>query len=668
VFRAHWDDPSGVPVIVKVLRPDAVGTEALVRFQREAQVLRMLSMQTRANPYVVRFYDHAMADIPAPYGGDPLQVPYTVLEYVHGSTLERVLKESGNRGLPLERIRRIVRHIAHALDHVHSQKVVHRDLKPSNILLATEAGTEIAKVTDFGLVKLVDMTVLQRTASLAGASLGYAPPEQYEQGNQRVSPRTDIFSLAAIVFEMLTGKPAFPFREGENPLVIVTRILGGMRPVLSKHRESLAPELAARADVIEAINGLIGKALAADPADRHESASAFLAALEAQLKSVHVDDAASMPPRSVVSPWETTAKADGTVPSRPPPARVNVQRPSAREMLAATPSGPPSQSAPPPAAPPAPPGPRAQPNEAASNPAAWNWTVATRPLAKGTVRAAVFPPGDVDIIAAGPTGFARWARGSWVALPWNRDVDPRLVRTVFMHKTGDVVLGGAGGLVAVVDAKGTSRLLSVPDREVTFLGGRVDAQGTLTMVGERPARAGGPRPNGGNTIGVVAQFVQDRLTLLTDASQVQRLHDVLKMPDGTLVACGDWGVLVRIDLGVADSIGAVCGGHLFRLQLAPHGGAYVIGAGGHALSLSPKLEAQLEAVQTTRDLVSIAIADDGSAWVGSAQARILRRTKTGWLRMSGELGLASDVVALWANATFVRAVCDDGAVIEGRFG
>jgi len=632
----------------------------------------MLSMQTRANPYVVRFYDHAMAEIPAPYGGEPLQVPYTVLEYVHGSTLERVLKEAGPRGLPLERVRRIVRHIAHALDHVHSQKVVHRDLKPSNILLATEAGTEIAKVTDFGLVKLVDMAVLQRTASLAGASLGYAPPEQYEQGNQRVSPRTDIFSLAAIVFEMLTGKPAFPFREGENPLVIVTRILGGMRPVLSKHRDSVAPELAARADVIEAINGLLGKALAADPADRPESASAFLAALEAQLKAVHVDEASVVPPRSAVSPWETTAKAEGHSPSGPPAARVNVQRPSAREMLAATPAGPPSQSAPPPAGhaagAAAPPGPKVQPNEAASNPAAWTWTVATRPLAKGTVRAASFPVGEVDIIAAGPTGFARWARGSWVALPWNRDVDPRLVRSVFTHKNGDIVLAGAGGLVACVDAKGHSRVLSVPDREVTFLGGRVDEQGTLTLVGERPARAGGPRPNGGSTIGVVAQFVQDRLTLLTDASQVQRLHDVLKMPDGTLVACGDWGVLVRIDMGVADSIGAVCGGHLFRLQLAPHGGAYVIGAGGHALSLSPKLEAQLEAVQTTRDLLSITVADDGSAWVGSAQARILRRTKTGWLRMSGELGLTSDVVALAANASFVRAVCDDGAVIEGRFG
>src|SRR5262249_9429234 len=153
---------------------------------------------------------------------EPLAMPFTVLEYVDGTTLEKVMAEQKGRGLPPERVRRLVRQISQALDLVHVQKVVHRDLKPSNILLANEAGIEIAKVTDFGLVKLVDVN-LHKTAALAGASLGYAPPEQYEQGNQRVSPRTDVFSLAAVVYEMLSGKPAFPFNEGENPLLIVTR-------------------------------------------------------------------------------------------------------------------------------------------------------------------------------------------------------------------------------------------------------------------------------------------------------------------------------------------------------------------------------------------------------------------------------------------------------------
>ncbi|MEO7113756.1 MAG: hypothetical protein ABI183_25175, partial [Polyangiaceae bacterium] len=75
---------------------------------------------------------------------------------------------------------------------------------------------------------------------------------------------------------------------------------------------------------------------------------------------------------------------------------------------------------------------------------------------------------------------------------------------------------------------------------------------------------------------------------------------------------------------------------------------------------------QLEAVQTTRDLHSLAISEDGVVWAGAAQARILRRSADGWTRMSGEFGIASSVLAIWASPRLVRAVCDDGAVIEGQ--
>src|SRR5262249_44427035 len=284
VYKANWDEPGGLIVIVKVLRPDAVHGEALRRFQREADTLRMLSQQARPNPHIVRFFDHAQVEMPVPMGNERLSLPYTVLEYVHGPTLEKVLAQTPGRGIAVERVRRIARQVSLALDLVHSQKVVHRDLKPSNILLANEAGTEVAKVTDFGLVKLVDMN-LHRTAALAGASLGYAPPEQYEQGNQRVTPRTDVFSLAAIVFEMLTGKPAFPYRDGENPLLIVTRILNGPRPQIRRHRDSLPADLAGHPDLIEQIDRSLAKALSADPADRFESIREFFASIEPALKA-----------------------------------------------------------------------------------------------------------------------------------------------------------------------------------------------------------------------------------------------------------------------------------------------------------------------------------------------------------------------------------------------
>jgi len=139
-------------------------------------------------------------------------------------------------------------------------------------------------------------------------------------------------------------------------------------------------------------------------------------------------------------------------------------------------------------------------------------------------------------------------------------------------------------------------------------------------------------------------------------------------------------------------VGSICGGHLNAI-VASGEGAITVGAGGHALSLSRGMLAQLEAVQTTRDLLSLAVDSNGTAWAGSAQTRLLRRSRaagngqeaapataargphagqpgsTGqggeWVRMSAELGLSSSVVALWATPRMVRAICDDGAVIEG---
>lgn len=91
-----------------------------------------------------------------------------------------------------------------------------------------------------------------------------------------------------------------------------------------------------------------------------------------------------------------------------------------------------------------------------------------------------------------------------------------------------------------------------------------------------------------------------------------------------------------------------------------------VGGGGHALYISPRLEAQLEAVQTTRDLCALTIGSDGAAWAGAAQARLLRRETDAWVRMSGDVGITPRVVAIWASAPLVRAVCDDGALLEGR--
>jgi len=675
VFRANWDDPSGHVVIVKVLRPDVVGVETLKRFKREADVLRMLSTQGRPNPYIVRFYDHAVAQVPSPYGGDPITLPFTVLEYVDGTTLEKVLGDQKGRGLPAERTRRLVRQMTLALDIVHAQKVVHRDLKPSNILLATEAGTEIAKVTDFGLVKLVEMN-LQRTAALAGASLGYAPPEQYEQGNQRVSPRTDVFSLAAVTFEMLSGKPAFPFNEGENPLLIVTRILNGPRPTLMKHRNALAPELESATPLIDALDRELTKALAADVNARHESVMEFWKAIEPSLKAA--SEHQPPPPRSKVGAYDVTARV-GESASRLPAAqpggsgiqvrgldaRLDARFANAGSVAPPMHGGTPVHLRPTPM----PPTPDRVSEAQAATPAAWQWTVLTTALAPSSIRGAVFRPTGDAAVAVSSTGLIRWERGAWMPGSLPAHVPRTSIRGLRWLGDGSVLFFGEKGLVGRVAPNGAANLWRVPDTEITFLGAHSDAGGTTTLVGERPYRGAAARSVPGATAGVVAQFSGDRVTVVSDAINTTRLRAVTRLSSGLLVACGDWGTIVRIELGVVEHVGSICGGHLACISPLPDGGAVTVGVGGHALSLTAKLEAQLEAVQTTRDLLSLSTTEDGQAWAGSAVARILRRSTAatpGWVRMSGDIGVTSSMIEVWASPRSVRAIGDDGTVVEGR--
>jgi serine/threonine-protein kinase len=646
VFSAAWDEPGGYVVIVKVLRPDAVTAETLARFQREAQVLRLLGQATRPNPHIVRYFDHATARLPLG-GGPPIDLPFTVLEYVRGPTLERVLAQSRGTGLSLERTRRIARQVALALHDVHAHKIVHRDLKPSNVLLANEGGDEIAKVTDFGLVKLVDIGV-GRTTALAGATLGYAPPEQFEQGNLRVNPRTDVFSYAAIVYEMLTGVKAFPHGDGENPLIVVTRLLNGPRPSLANARGALPPELSTRKDLIEKLEAVLVRATSAEPSDRQASVTELWDALDPILRSAA--ERRSFPPGPAVPgssdvPPKGFAPPPQSVPEHPPftPGSDTTRRQSlmpANEALLAS-------------------------------PARWKWRICVAPVRGGAVRTAAFGPSGDVAMAVGPNGLLRWEGDGWSRISSAPELDSRFVRGLAWLAANELVVFGARGLAARLIVGAGLESWDLPDREATFLGAHVDPLGTVTLVGERPARRTGRAPSQSATMGTLAQFARCKLTLLTDAPMCARLRAVTRLnrpgaaAGGGLVACGDWGALVRLELGVPEHVGAICGGHLNAIAALADGGAVTVGAGGHALSLSPRLEAQLEAVQTTRDLLALSVDPTGVAWAGSAQARVLRRTDGSWVRMSGELGLQSSVVALWAASRVVRAICDDGSVIEG---
>jgi hypothetical protein len=281
------------------------------------------------------------------------------------------------------------------------------------------------------------------------------------------------------------------------------------------------------------------------------------------------------------------------------------------------------------------------------------------------------PTGDAAV-AVSNSGLMRWERGAWMPVSLPGHVPLGAIRGLRWLPDGSLLLFGEGGLVGRIAQNGAANLWRVPDAEITFLGAHAEPSGTTTLVGERPYRGGAARSVPGTTAGVVAQFSGDRVTVVSDAINTTRLRAVTRLSSGILTACGDWGALVRIELGVVEHVGSICGGHLLSIAALPDGGAVTVGVGGHALSLSPRLESQLEAVQTTRDLMSLATTEDGQAWAGSAQARLLRRTNaatspgSAWVRMSGDIGVTSSMIGIWAAGRCIRAIGDDGAVVEGR--
>ena len=186
VYRAR-DRELNRAVAVKVLRPTAALSElARQRFQREAKAAAGLS-----HPHVVTLYDAGEA------GGQF----YLVMELVEGRPLNEALREGTlDRKASLRILEKVARGVAAA----HDKGVIHRDLKPSNILIPPSGEP---KVADFGLAHVVDSTAeLTRTGSSLGTPL-YMSPEQVEGRSKEITPRTDVYSLGAILYEVLTGRP-----------------------------------------------------------------------------------------------------------------------------------------------------------------------------------------------------------------------------------------------------------------------------------------------------------------------------------------------------------------------------------------------------------------------------------------------------------------------------
>jgi TolB-like protein/Flp pilus assembly protein TadD len=240
------------PVALKVLRPELADTLGPERFQREIQLAARLQ-----HPHILTVLDSGDT---GPGAGARL---WFTMPFVEGESLRDRLRREHQ--LPVADAVRIAREAAQALNYAHRQGVVHRDIKPENILLTADGDTLVA---DFGIARALGAEGDQRLTE-TGLTVGtpaYMSPEQ-ASGSREVDARTDIYSLGAVLYEMLAGEP--PFTGATAQALLARRVLEDAPPV-RQHRPSV-PEPLERA---------VAKALARMPADRFASAADFVRALE----------------------------------------------------------------------------------------------------------------------------------------------------------------------------------------------------------------------------------------------------------------------------------------------------------------------------------------------------------------------------------------------------
>lgn len=261
-------------VAVKVMPAELLRDPTFsARFEREAETIANLE-----HPAIVPVYDFGQA------GGRP----YLVMRLMTGGSLEdRIRKEP----LALKEAAELLTRLAPAIDLAHSHGIIHRDLKPGNILFDQEGCPYLA---DFGIVRLQDATSTLTMGGIIGTP-AYISPEQ-ARGRKDIDGRSDIYSLGAILFQMLTGN--LPY-ESDTP-----------HGYMMAHLTDPVPDIRVFLPGAEAVQGVIAKTMAKDKNDRYPTARLLAAALEAAAQSAPAQPVVETliePPEPVIPPQSPTA-------------------------------------------------------------------------------------------------------------------------------------------------------------------------------------------------------------------------------------------------------------------------------------------------------------------------------------------------------------------------
>jgi hypothetical protein len=247
VYLAH-DTLLDRDVALALIKTEGLDDAARERITREAQAMGRLG----AHPHIVTVFDI----------GDENGQPYLVLPVLAGGDVEGVIEKAPEHKLPLEQAIKIAVEACLGLEFVHAKGIVHRDLKPGNVWL-TEDGR--AMIGDFGLAVAMDRTRLTQAGMMVG-TVSYMPPEQAMGGE--ITPRSDLYALGAMLYEMVCGRPPF---VGDESVAIIGQHLNTPPVSPSWHRPDCPPGLEA----------LVLRLLEKDPSRRPESAREVREALQA---------------------------------------------------------------------------------------------------------------------------------------------------------------------------------------------------------------------------------------------------------------------------------------------------------------------------------------------------------------------------------------------------
>jgi len=247
VYLAH-DTLLDRDVAFALIKAEKLDDAARTRVTREARAMGRLG----DHPNIVAIYD--MGD----YEGQP----YIVLPVMSGGDIEGLIEKAPEHRLPIEQAVDIAKAICRGLEFAHSKEIIHRDIKPGNVWLSAD-GT--AKIGDFGLALAVDLSRLTQSGMMVG-TVTYMPPEQAMGG--KVTNKADLYSLGAMLYEMLTGRPPF---VGDDSVAIIGQHINTPPVSPTWHRADLPP----------ALETLILQLLEKDPEKRPESAAVVFQAMEA---------------------------------------------------------------------------------------------------------------------------------------------------------------------------------------------------------------------------------------------------------------------------------------------------------------------------------------------------------------------------------------------------